>query len=252
MEQKSQSLERILDSIAPTLSDAVERIVQETREKQEEEFQKRLETAVRDAEESVRQMAQTQLDQAVGEAREEVRSQVAAELKSQFDASLEWTTAQLQAQFDGHMKSTEALWEQERAKLRDEVDSWRVFAEAQRELSDSRSQVDMLMRFMNLVQPFAGSIAVYVMKADGLALWKTRGSTAFPDLVSHNTIDPDSYFKPIIVRDKTVAAVCAHAPYNLDPLDFLVASLARAIEVFGMKLQTPAPRHSSVEVAHNS
>jgi hypothetical protein len=45
-----------------------------------------------------------------------------------------------------------------------------------------------------------------------------------------------------VVRDRTVAAVCAVQPYNVEPLDFLSGSLGRAIEAFGMKLQTPVPR----------
>src|SRR5206468_11619925 len=50
---------------------------------------------------------------------------------------------------------------------------------------------------------------VYVIKADGLALWKSRGDGAFPEIISQQTTDPESYFRAITVRGKTVAAVSA-------------------------------------------
>jgi hypothetical protein len=107
----------------------------------------------------------------------------------------------------------------------------------------------MLTRFLNLVEPFAAGVAVYVAKADGLALWKSRGKGAFSDLVSKDTIDPESFFKPLIVRERTVAAVCAVPPYVAEPLDFLSSCLGRAIEAFGMKLQTPVPRPPAIAAA---
>jgi hypothetical protein len=79
---------------------------------------------------------------------------------------------------------------------------------------------------------------VYVAKPDGLALWKTKGRVAFPKIVSKETIDPDAYFKTIVVRDKIVAAVCARQPLKPESLDFLAGVLSRVIEIFGMRLQT--------------
>ena len=51
-----------------------------------------------------------------------------------------------------------------------------------------------------------------------------------------------SYFRTINVRGKAVAAVCAAPPFSREALDFLTASLERAIEVFGLKLRSPIPR----------
>src|SRR5439155_26824683 len=83
---------------------------------------------------------------------------------------------------------------------------------------------------------------LYVAKADGLALWKHRGNGAFPEIISQQTTDPESYFRPVVVRDKAVAAVCAVPPFKPEALDFLAASLERAIEVFGLKLRAPVPK----------
>ena len=85
-------------------------------------------------------------------------------------------------------------------------------ADAQRQMAESRSQSEILSHFLDGAEVFAPNLAVYVTKADGLALWKTRGTTAFPELVSKETIDPEAYFKPIVVRERTVAAVCARQP----------------------------------------
>lgn len=211
MDSKSPSVERILESLAPALAAEIDRRVQEARQLQEEEFLVRLQSAVREAE------------QAGGR-----------------------SIAELKAQFEQQSRAAEASWAAQRARLEDELARWRTYAEAQRELGESTSQADLLRRFLALTEPFAASIALYVMKPDGLALWKSRGRPPFPELVSQSTIDPESYFRPVVVREKTVAAVCAHKPYQAEPLHYLVASLARAIEGFGMKLQGFGLRPGSV------
>src|SRR4029077_12977831 len=103
---------------------------------------------------------------------------------------------------------------------------WRVFAEAQRQLAEASSQAEILSRFLRLAEPFADGIAVYLAKADGLALWKGRGR-AFPEIISKETTDPESFFKAITVRNKTVAAICAAPPFKGETLDFLATSLER-------------------------
>jgi hypothetical protein len=239
---RSGATDKILEALAPALSTELERVLQEAREQQEEEFRKRLETAIRDAENSAARLAETQQAQAVAEAREKV----SAELQAQFADTLRQNAEQLKADFSQQSQASAAQWEAEKAHLQDQINLWRAYAEGQGQMADSASQAEILMRFLNLAEPFASAIAVYVAKADGLALWKSRGKGAFPNLVSKDTIDPESFYKPVVVRDRTVAAVCAVQPYKAEPLEFLSACLGRSIEMFGMKLQTPAPKPAAV------
>ena len=66
-------------------------------------------------------------------------------------------------------------------------------------------------------------------------------------MISHQTTDPDSFFRPVVVRGKTVAAVSAVAPYHADALDFLVNTVERAIEMFGLKLRSTIQKPSAPE-----
>jgi hypothetical protein len=68
---------------------------------------------------------------------------------------------------------------------------------------------------------------------------------AFPNIVSKDTIDPDAYFKTIVVRERIVAAVCARHPLKPESLDFLSGALSRAIEAFGVRLQSRAAAAAS-------
>lgn len=188
--------------------------------------------------------AETQTAQAVADTREKV----SAEMQAQFAETLRQATNQMQADFAQQSQASAVQWEAEKARLQDQITLWRTYAEGQRQLADSVSQAELLTRFLNLAEPFASAIAVYVTKADGLALWKSRGKGAFSDLVSKDTIDPEAFFKPLVVRDRTVAAVCAVQPFKAEPLEFLSACLGRAIEAFGMKLQTPAPKPAAAAV----
>jgi hypothetical protein len=185
---------------------------------------------VDDAESTVQRLAEVQLAQTVTETRDSVRRQVTDELQGQFTLTLKETTDQLRTE-----------WNTERARLADQLEEWRIFADTQRQLAEANSQTEILMRFLKLAERFAPAIAVYVSKPDGLALWKARGQAAFPKIVSQGTIDPEWFFHQIIVRDKLIAAVCAAQPYKLEAINFLVACLDRSIETFGMKLRTPPP-----------
>jgi hypothetical protein len=130
-----------------------------------------------------------------------------------------------------------AEWAAERDRIQQQVEQWRSFAEAQKQLSDSSSQGEILMRWLKLAEPFGSSIALYTAKPDGLGLWKSRGNAVFPVVISPETTDPDSFFRPVVVRGKTVAAMSAVAPYHADALDFLVNMLERALETCGLKLR---------------
>src|SRR5207247_2615513 len=129
----------------------------------------------------------------------------------------------------------------------DERDQWRTFAETQRQLAEAASQPEILTRFLKLAEPFADGLAMYVIKGDGLALWKSKGKGAFPEIISKQTTDPESYFRTLSVRGKTVGALCAAPSFKGDALDFLAGSLERAIEVFGLKLRAPVPKAAASE-----
>jgi hypothetical protein len=231
MDQPQKSVDRILQSLAPTLTDEFERAVREAVEAKETEFQARIEAAIRAAEQAAVNSATIRHQQVLEDVRREVERETSAQFRSRADEALKQVVDDLTAQFEA-----------ERLRLHEEMRVLRTYAEAHAELGWSGSQTEMLSRFLRLTEPFADAIAVYVMKTDGLALWKVRGDAAFPTVVSRSTIDPESYFKPVVVREKTVAAVSAPLPYRAEALDYLVGSLARSIEAFGMRLQTPVPR----------
>jgi hypothetical protein len=176
---------------------------------------------------------QAELDRAIPD----VRAQVSRELQSEFDHTLQQATDQLKAKLDDDLRTAAAEWAAERARLQEQIDQWRRLADAPRELARCTSQAEILARFLNLAEPFAASVAVYVLRADRLALWKARGEAAFPETQPGG--DSDYYVKPVTIRAKTVAAVSAVAPHKQEVLDFLVECLERSIETFGMKFHTP-------------
>src|SRR2546425_4303300 len=226
MELKTQALDRVLEALSPALAAELDRVVAETRQTLEQEFQKRLQTAVREAETATKTSADALMARAVAETKEATKKQVSAELEERFRGKTAETAA--------HLKGEASA---ERARLQEQVDQWRVFAETQRQLAEASSQPEILARFLKIAQPFAAGLGLYVAKADGLALWKHRGNGAFPAIISQETTDPESYFRTITVRDKTVAAVCGVPPFKSEALDFLSTSLQHAIEVFGLKLR---------------
>src|SRR2546427_2286478 len=270
MELKTQALDRILEALSPALAAEFDRVVAETHQALEQEFQKRLQSAVRDAEAATRSEAEAQMARAVADVREATRKQVTEELEKRFNSKLAETreatqrqvteelerrfnsklaetreatqrqvTEELEKQFSSKLSDTTAQLKgdasAERARLQEQLDQWRTFSETHAQLAEASSQPEILSRFLKLARPFAAGLGLYVAKADGLALWKGRGDGAFPDIISRETTDPESYFRTITVRDKTVAAVCGVPPFKSEALDFLSTSLQHAIEVFGLK-----------------
>jgi hypothetical protein len=233
MELKTQALDRVLEALSPALAAELDRVVKETREALEEDFQKRLHGAVRDAEAMAKSAAE-QLGRSIEETRETTRNQVTMELEKQFTKTLQETTEKLQSESSA-----------ERERLQEQLDQWRIFAETQQQLVESSSQSEILARFLRLTEPFAAGLAIYVAKADGLALWKDRGKT-FPEIISQETTDPEFYFRTISVRGRTVAAIYAAQPYKAEALAFMTACLERAIEIFGLKLRAPGFRPAIV------
>jgi len=146
---------------------------------------------------------------------------------------------ELQARFTDELQSSQAQWSSERAQLREQIDEYRALAEAPRALAACGSQAEILLRFLNLAAPFAASVAVYVSKAEKLSLWKARGPASFSETIAQTGADAQFYFRPVAVRERIVAAVCAAEPCRRDTLDLLGECLERSIELFGLKLHTP-------------
>jgi hypothetical protein len=230
MELKTKAVDRLLEALSPALGAELDRIAQDIQLRLEEDFEIRVQAAVREAEAATQRMAEVQLQQALGEVREQVRRQVTDELQAQFANTLEENTARLRAE-----------WDAERARLAEQLEESRTFADAHRQLGEASSQPEMLIRFLNLAERYAPSIAVYIARPDGLALWKARGQAVFPQIISDKTADPELFFRKIIVRDKLIAAIYAAQPCKLEGLSFLAATLERAIELFGLKLRVPPP-----------
>jgi hypothetical protein len=220
------------------LSTELGRILEAARRQIEDEFRRRLEAAVREAESHAMGLAGDAREQAVNSA----RTTVAAELQAQFDETLQRTRSELQAEFERRMRDAQDQWVEEKERLQEQMSLWRSFAEAQRLMSESSSQGEILSHFLQHAEAFAPNLAVYVAKADGLVVWKTRGQGPFPEFISQDTSDPDAYFKPIVVREKTVAAICARQPYSKAPLQFFSTCLERSIEAFGLRLQNRKTR----------
>ena len=225
--------EKTAESTDPALSAELSRILESARQQLEEEFRKRLETAVLEAESAATKQAEREREQALIDA----RKQISLELRGQFEQELQQTTSRIEAEFEQRMSASLTEWEAEKSRLLDEMSVLRTYADAQR-----RSQAEILGHFLDGAEAFAPNLAVYVAKADGLALWRTRGATAFPEVVSKETIDPEAYFRPIVVRERTIAAVCARQPLKSESLDFLSGALSRAIEAFGGRIQNRTPK----------
>ena len=234
MELKTQALDRVIEALSPALARELERVVQETRDGLENEFQQRLLGAVRESQAAVHREVEGELQRRVVETREATRKQVIEELEERFKRTLEENTNKIQTE-------TAA----ERRVLEEELAKWRVFVQAQRQFSDAATQAEILTRFLNLAEPFAAGLAVFIAKGDGLAIWKNRGNRAFPEIISEETMNPESYFRTIVVRGRVVAAVCALPPCKMESIDFLVSSVERAIELFGLRLHAPPAKPAS-------
>src|SRR5262245_29615737 len=231
MELEARDTDKSSSSYEAALSEELGRIFGAARRAIEEEFRKRLAEA-----------GSTEREQALTEAQLQ-----STELRRQFDETLQQTTSKLEsesaqrmAEFAQRMTDSAAEWEAEKARLTDELKVLRALVDAQRKMAESGSQIEILGHFLDHAETFAPNLAVYVVRADGLALWKTRGSETFPDVMSKNPTDPESYFKPIVVRERMIAAVLGRQPLKAESLDFLCRALSQAIEAFGARLQTRA------------
>jgi len=240
MELRTPAVDRLLEILAPVVAAEVDRVLQETRQQMEAEFQTRLQSALRDHELEVLHSAEVRLEEAVIQAREEMRIQLTDGFSAHLNQSMESLRAELNLKADETMQAAAANWSAERSMLQEELTQWRTYAEAQRVLSECNSQTEILSQLLQLSEPFAESLAIYISKPDGLALWKTRGNATFPDAISPDGMDPNLYYRPVVVRDRMLAAISALQPCKAESLDFLMSCFERAIEAFGHKLHSRA------------
>ncbi len=171
MELRTQA-EQLLEVLAPLLTAELERVVEESRQQMESEFQVRLQTALRDAELATLHLAEVRLEEAVIEAREATRIQLTEGFTEQLNYTLQQLREEMSAKANEDMKAALANWAVERASLQEQLSRWRTYADAQRQLAQGTSQSEIVTRLFNLSDPFAESFAFYVSKSDGLALWK--------------------------------------------------------------------------------
>ena len=201
-------------------------------------------------------------EQRVERERESVRLGVTAEMEARFKGDLQTRLEQLRSSLEQEAREAEERWKKEsseaagRWKEQDEeltrqVDRWRLLAEFSRRIGDASSQVEILARFLRAAEQFSVGVALYLNKPEGLELWKSCGEKAFPELISEETIDPEWHFSKIVVRDKTIAAVCALEVEDRESLLVLVDGLTKAIENFGLRIRFFGPQSSSESAEEN-
>lgn len=233
MELHTEDAKGAADSASPDLPSEIARILEVAQHQLEEEFRKRLEAAVHTAEDGAAGLATAAREEAVNLA----RAEVTAELRAQFDQTLLQRITQLQSESERKMRVAREQWDEEKRLLLEQSNLWRSYAEAQRLMAESNSQMEILSHFLQCTEAFAPNLGIYIAKPDGLSLWKTRGDGPFPHLISQDTSDPEAFFKPIVVRGRTIAAVSARQLFSETSIAFLSSCLERAIEAFGLRLQ---------------
>jgi hypothetical protein len=88
MESQARSVERLLEALSPTIAVEIERIIGETTQALQADFERRLEQTVLTVGASTEKAAEARLEQAVQDARDAVRQQVTDELQEQFKGNL--------------------------------------------------------------------------------------------------------------------------------------------------------------------
>jgi len=145
-------------------------------------------------------------EQAVREARETTKKEVTEELNEQFKKTLEQATSALKSE-----ASTEL------ARVQEQLDQFRIFADAQKLLGEVTSQPEILARFLRMTEPFAPALAVYVAKnRRACALENPRQSRISRDHFPANDRSR-VHFKVVSVRGKKVAAACARSHTRRKP-----------------------------------
>src|SRR5262245_66544495 len=95
MDVKIQSLDRVIEALSPVLGSELDRVVQETRDAVEQEFQARLDETIREANATTASV-QDQAERTVEEGKEEVRRQINWKMEKQFSERLDTRTIEVQ------------------------------------------------------------------------------------------------------------------------------------------------------------
>lgn len=230
----AQAVAQERESVRRSVTAELEARLEKDLDKQLSELRERLEG---DARQKVDKL-NGQHAQAVAAERVSVRESVTADLNARSSTELKAALSGLETRLKEDAHRAGSQWKLERTELIEQVDRWRLLAEFQRRLGDASSQAEMLNRFLSASERFCSGVALYVNKPDGLELWHSKGETAaFPALISTETIDPEWYFAPVVIRSKTVAAICAAGIDDRDSLALLVEVLRKAVEGFGLRLR---------------
>src|SRR5262249_49424859 len=159
-------VDQVLEALSPALTAELERVIEENRQVLERDFQNRLAGAIRETEQNMRVTADAQRQQAGQQAiegtRKTVRDQVTAGLQPEFERRVnevrhevrQQVTSELQPEFDRRLQElhgraatdqaaaqkAQTESEETRRRLQQQVDEWRIFADAQRQLTEAGSQ----------------------------------------------------------------------------------------------------------------
>jgi hypothetical protein len=228
-------VDRLIQALSPALSAEFSLVLGEQKEKLLAEANVQLRKALIDKETELQTAYEAEQVRVLAEASEKVRIDVTGTLESQFEEKLSKELRSLKDRLDEASGRAEMAWQQERAQLTDEASRWRVLADFHRRTGAVISQAEILKRFLKAGEHYAGAVVLYLNKPDGFRRWEGDDS-AFPEIVSEDTRDPEWYWAPVAVRSRTVLAVCAAEVRDPDKLDALVSALKRAIENLGFRL----------------
>jgi hypothetical protein len=257
---QSPSVARLLKAASPAVSEELDKLLREFREQLEAEATVRLKKALLDREGELRKESELAQERMKAETTTLVTNQVTAQLEERFKSRL---TAELKA-LEEHLRQeaqrsrTEMQeqtdqarleWRRVRTELIEESEGWRVLAQFHQRVGEASSQSEILKKFLRAAERFSRGAALYLNKPDGLALWSTVGDGGlFPEVISEDTKDPQWFWAPIVIRETTVAVLCASEVPDTERLTALIDGLRRAIEYLGLRMQvlgSPAPLAAS-------
>jgi hypothetical protein len=235
--QDNVAVDRLLEAMSRPLSLQLESLLGEQRKRLEAEANVRLRKALLDQEGEIGQRSEAEQARVRAETAEQVRQQVTRELESRFEEKLAVELRALKDRLDAVSGEAAADWERERQELGQQAERWHVLTEFYRRTGTVISQTEILNRYLKAAVHFAGGVALYLERNEGLSRWGAAGgAAAFPEIVSEDTRDPDWYWVPVRVRSRTVVVVGATAVAQKDALDVLTGALRRAIENLGLRL----------------
>ena len=247
------SVDRLLRAVSPVLSLELGRVLEEQRKKLLAEANVRLRKALLDKEAELKALSHADQSRVRVETAGRVREEVTRELEVRFEKRLSTELRALKDRLGEDGRRAEMSWQQERAGLGEEAQHWRVLAEFYQRAGAATSQVEILRRFLKAAGHFAGGVALYLNKPDGLARWGMEGDqSAFPELVSDGTKDPEWYWVPITVRSRKLVVVGATGVRHREALDTLVSAFRRAIENLGLRVGTVVPDENSRSASGSS